>query len=344
VTETESMRLDEAATQAAVIDTLCGHWRSQIIRSLATFCVADHLATGPLTAAEVSAREGTDPDRTYRLMRAGVAIGLLTSDASGTFESTPLLETLRKDAPRSLRPVVMGLTSPWHTLSFRYLPEAVHDGIQPTDAALGKDLFNYLEDNPEEAREFSDLMAGLTPVWAADAADVIVTNGVSRAVDVGGSTGTLLRMLQERNPELRGVIFDRPNVAAAAAPLVAASEFGSRTEVLAGDFFSSVPSGDLHLLKMILHDWDDKRCITILKRCREAMEPNGRVVIVEWIMGDPQAPGFAALMDMNMLVSCQDGRERTLGEFDTLLQASGLQRTATHTNASGHSVIEARAK
>ena len=344
MTQTESVRLDEAATHAAVIDTLCGHWRSQIIRSLAKFCVADHLATGPLTAAQVAALEGADPDRTHRLMRAGVAIGLLTTDDGRNFESTRLIETLRKDAPRSLRPVVMGLTSPWHTLSFRYLPEAVQDGIQPTDAALGKDLFSFLEDNPEEAQEFSDLMAALTPLWAGDAADVIVTTGVSRAVDVGGSSGTLLRMLQERNPDLRGVIFDRPNVVAEVAHVVAASEFGSRTEVLAGDFFLAIPGGDLHLLKMILHDWDDERCVTILKRCREAMEPHGRVVIIEWIMGDPRAPGFAALMDMNMLVSCQGGRERTLGEFDALLQASGLQRTATHTNASGHGVIEARAR
>jgi hypothetical protein len=341
---TDSTSSEDRDVRAAVIDTLCGHWRSQIIRSLAMFDVADHLAAGALPAAEIAARQHSDVDRTRRLMRAAAAIGLLESNVDGTFASTPELATLRRDAPQSLRPVVMGLTSPWHTTSFRYLPDAVQHGIEPTAAALGTDLFTYLGDHPDEAREFSELMAALTPIWAGDAADVIDTTGVRRVVDVGGSTGSLLRMLQQRNPDLRGVIFDRPDVVADVALSVQRGEFASRTEVVAGDFFSSVPAGDLLLLKMILHDWDDDHCVTILQRCREAVASGGRVVIVEWIVGETAAPGFAALMDMNMLVSCQDGRERTLGEFDALLRAAGLRRETLHTNASGHGVIEARAE
>lgn len=342
--QTESMHPDETDAHARLLDVICGHWRSQILRSLARLSVADHLAGGPLTAAEVAAREGSVADRTFRLMRAGVAIGLLKSDGDEHFESTPLLDTMRKDSPRSLHPVVMGLTSPWHTLSWRLLPDAVQAGIEPTTTALGTDLFTYLEGSPEEAREFSDLMAALTTLWAGDIVDVIDTTDVSCAIDVGAASGSLLRLLQERNPQLRGVIFDRPNVAKEIAPSVAASDFVSRTDIVGGDFFVSIPAGDLYLLKMILHDWDDGRCVTILDRCREAMEPGGRVVIIEMIMGGPQEPGFAALMDLNMLTSCQDGRERTLHEFDALLQAAGLRRTATYVKPTGHSVIEACAR
>lgn len=338
----ESTQLDQTDTEARVLDILYGHWRSQILRSLATLSVADHLAAGPLTSAEVAAREGSVPDRTFRLMRAGVAIGILKSDKEGLFASTPLLETMRSDSPRSLHPIVMGFTAPWHTLSVRLLPDAVQTGIQPATTALGTDLFAYLEGNPEEAREFSDLMAALTVHWAGGLAELIDTTGVSRAIDVGGASGSLLRLLQKHNPRLRGVIFDRPAVAQEIAQLVAATDSTARIDVVGGDFFVSVPPGDLYLLKMILHDWDDEHCVTILNRCREAMDPDGRIVIVEWIMGDPDAPGFAALMDLNMLTSCQDGRERTLGEFDALLKGAGLQRTAAHLNPLGHSAIEAR--
>jgi O-methyltransferase domain len=186
-------------------------------------------------------------------------------------------------------------------------------------AALGTDLFNYLEGSPEEEREFSDLMAALTTLWAGDAADLIDTTDVNRAIDVGGSSGSLLRQLQERNPQLRGVIFDRPNVAREIAPLVSAGDMASRTEVVGGDFFVSVPAGDLYLLKMILHDWDDEHCVSILTRCREAMKPNGRVAIVEMV------------------------GKRTLREFDALLPAAGRRRTTTHAKPSGHNVIEASA-
>src|SRR5690242_18143665 len=243
---------DQTDAEAGLLDIVFGHWRSQILRSLATLSVADHLAGGPLTAAEVAAREGSVTDRTFRLMRAGVEIWLLTADADGRFGSTPLLDTMRKESPRSLHPVAMGLTSPWLTLSWRLLPEAVRPNVEPATAALGTDLFNYLEGNPEEEREFSDLMAALTTLWAGNVADLIDTTDVNRAIDVGGSSGSLLRQLQERNPRLRGVIFDRPNVSRKIAPSVAAGDFASHTEVVGGDFFVSVPAGDLYLLKMIL--------------------------------------------------------------------------------------------
>jgi hypothetical protein len=59
------------------------------------------------------------------------------------------------------------------------------------------------------------------------------------------------------------------------------------------------------------------------------------------LLGKLDAPGLAALMDLNMLVCCPDGRERSLAEFDALLQAAGLRRTAVHLTGSPHSIIQA---
>ena len=102
----------------------------------------------------------------------------------------------------------------------------------------------------------------------------------------------------------------------------------------------AVPRGDLYLLKFILHDWDDDDCVTILRRCREAMEPGGRIAIIEMVVGDQTDPGVSALMDLNML-ACTGGRERSLDEFDALLARAGLRRTAVLTKDSPQSVIEA---
>src|SRR6201999_2663842 len=177
MTQAESLHSDTDA-HARLLDILFGYWRSQILRSLATLSVADHLAGGPLTAAEVAARVGGVTDRTFRLMRAGVAIGLLKSDGDEHFASTPLLDTMRKDSQRSLHPVVVGITSPWVTLSWRLLAEAIQTTMQPASSALGTDLFSYLEQSPEEGREFSELMAALTMLWAGGAVDLIDTTNV----------------------------------------------------------------------------------------------------------------------------------------------------------------------
>jgi hypothetical protein len=206
------------------------------------------------------------------------------------------------------------------------------------------DVFDYLRHQPEQSQEVTAAMAAVTSLWASDVARVIDTADVKLAVDVGGAGGALLRQLQKADPALRGIIFDRPHVAADVAAAVAGSEFADRTEVVGGDFFEAVPSADLYLLKLVLHDWPDERCIEILSRCKEAMLPGGRVVIIEFLVNDLREqgrdPSMITFMDLNML-TVVGGRERSLAEFDGLLSSAGLRRVAVRTMDSPQSVIEA---
>lgn len=197
-------------------------------------------------------------------------------------------------------------------------------------------IFEYLQQNPELAQEFTGAMEGVTSLWALDVVCGLDTSDVALAVDVGGANGALLRLLQQANPALRGIVFDRPDVAAAVAVDIA----GDRTEVIGGDFFESVPAGDLYLLKFILHDWDDESCVKILSRCREAMVPGGRIAIIDFLIGDRDDPGVMALMDLNMLAVAV-GKERALAEFDALLAKAGLRRIAVQISDSPQSIIEA---
>ena len=321
---------------------MTSHWVSQAVRAVADLSLADHLAAARLTAAEIAEREGSAPTTTFRLMRACVAIGLLTADANGRFGSTPLLQTLRTDTPGSLRDLALAMTQPSQWLPLNEFVTSVRSGQSQVSAALGMDFFDYLEQHPSQAREFSAGVGSTTALWAADAAKAIDTTSVKLAVDVGGATGSLLQLLQEANPELRGIVFDRPNVVDDAVDEIARAGLAERTEVLGGDFFESVPPADLYLLKFILHDWDDERAITILQRCRDAMIPGGKVAIVEMVVGEPSDPGFGALMDLNML-AVSPGLERSLEEYDALLGAACLRRTAVFTTNSPQTVIEATA-
>jgi predicted O-methyltransferase YrrM len=316
------------------------HYVSQMIRAAADLSLADHLADERLTAAEVAEREGSAPNTTFRLMRACVALGLLTADADGRFGSTPLLQTLGKDTPGSLRGLALAMTLPAQWLPWNEFTASVRTGRTQASAVLGMDFFEYLEQHPSQARDFSSGMSSATSLWAADAASAIDTTGASLAVDVGGATGSLLQLLQEADPTLRGIVFDRPNIVEYAVAEIARKGLTQRTQVVGGDFFASVPPADLYLLKFILHDWDDDSCIQILQRCREAMTAGGRVVIVEVVLGALSDPGWGALIDMNML-AVSPGRERSLDEYDALLVAAGLRRTAVLATNCPQSVIEA---
>ena len=134
---------------------MTSHWVSQAVRAVADLSLADHLAAARLTAAEVAEREGSAPTTTFRLMRACVAIGLLTADANGRFGSTPLLQTLRKDTPGSLRELALAMTQPSQWLPLNEFVTSVRTGQSQVSAALGMDFFDYLEQHPSQAREFS---------------------------------------------------------------------------------------------------------------------------------------------------------------------------------------------
>jgi O-methyltransferase domain/Dimerisation domain len=338
MTDQHSVRARACDVQDQMRAMVTSHFVSQIVRAAVDLSLADHLAGEALTAAQVAEREGSAPDTTFRFMRACVAVGLLTADTHNRFASTSLLETLRKDTPGSLRGLALATTLPAQWLSWNEFTASVRTGHSQASVALGMDFFDYLERHPSQARDFSAGLSSTTSLWAADVAKAINTTGVTLAVDVGGATGSLLQLLQEANPTLHGIVFDRPNIADDAAAQIAQRGFPDRTDVVGGDFFESVPPADLYLLKFILHDWDDQRAIKILQRCREAMAPGGRIAIVEMVLGDLDDPGLGALIDMNMLAA-SPGRERSLDEYDALLAAAGLRRTAVLATSSPQSII-----
>jgi O-methyltransferase domain len=119
---------------------------------------------------------------------------------------------------------------------------------------------------------------------------------------------------------------------------------GERCKAVGGDFFLEVPSGgDAYILKHVIHDWDDARAVTILKNCHRAMDPQGKLLIVEGIypprIDQSDASRGAASNDVNMLV-CTGGRQRSEAEFRSLYAAVGFKLTSIVPTQVGVSIIE----
>lgn len=329
----------QAQDAERMLQMITGYWITQIIHAAAVHSFADHLAKGPATAGEIARAAGTHAEATFRLLRACTSIGLVTCDGGtggegtggeGTggggerFAATPLLDTLRRDRPGSLRGMAIAQASPGHWLAWGRFPQAVRTGERQAVPALGAELFDYYAANPAEAGAFTDAMSGLTAMVAAEAARVIDTAGIGIAADIGGAAGALLHALLRANPGLAGIVLDRPNVVPDAVAAAERAGLGRRVRAVGGDFFEAVPAADLYLVKFILHDWDDDACSRILRSIARAIRPGGRVVVIEMLLGavgdpDPRGP----LMDLNMMVLAP-GRERTLAEFQHLFAASGL--------------------
>ena len=102
-----------------------------------------------------------------------------------------------------------------------------------------------------------------------------------------------------------------------------------RLRYAAGDMFKDVPPADAYVLKLIMHDWDDASCATILSNVCARLEPGGRVICIDNVMpplGDvsdvPQK-----LLDVNMMLLLP-GKERTRVEWEALYRGAGLAITA----------------
>jgi hypothetical protein len=319
-----------------------GHWASQAMRAAVQLSLPEHLAESRLTAAEVAEREGSDPDATFRLMRACVALRLLIADNLGRFYGTPMLAALRGDIPGSLRGYVLDVTMPSQCLAFTTLTETVLQGRCPTESAPGSDFSAHPRGRPEE-REFPEDSGSFTNTLLGDIAMLVETARVAVAVGVGGASGSLLYLLMEKDPTMRGIVLERPDLLAPAVAERDSRGLGNRVDVVGGDFVEVLPPADLYLLTFALRGWDDKTCVRILRRCREAMHPGGRVAVVELIVGEITDPGPAALLDLNRLATAP-GRERSLAEYDALFRAAGLRRTSLVSASQPlYSVIEATA-
>jgi len=136
----------------------------------------------------------------------------------------------------------------------------------------------------------------------------------------------MLGTILEQYPHLKGILFDEEYVIYHGQPTLEKYGIVDRCQTVGGSFFESVPSGgDGYLLKHIIHDWDDRRAIAILKNCCQALDSNGKVLVLEMVVPSGNNPSAAKMLDLNMLVMCPGGKERTAEEFEELLSQAGLK-------------------
>lgn len=326
---------------AAMMGLITGYWVSQAIGVVAKLGVADQISQGPRASDELAGAVSAEPQALYRVLRLLASIGVLDEVAPRTFGLTALGETLCSDAPDSVRNFAITETAPGHWLPWGRLDESVRTGQAMTYATLGMGLFDWYAQNPDEAGYFNAAMGNLSALAAGELVRVYDFSSVRTVADIGGAHGVLLAAVLGANPAAHGILFDLPHVIATARDAMAAQGLLKRCELVSGDFFDAMTAGaDLHLLKQIIHDWDDEQATRLLRNCHRALAPNGKLLLVEMVIPPDNRPSPAQAMDLNMLVVA-GGRERTENEYRDLLQAAGFRLERIIPTHSPFSVIEA---
>jgi acetylserotonin O-methyltransferase len=289
--------------------------------------VFDRLSAEARNAAALARATGAAEEPMERLLDACVALGLLEKDA-GIYRNSAEAELyLTRHSPNTLTGYVLYsdrvLYSLWQNLS-----SAVREGTHRWKQTFGLEgaLFGHFFRTEESMQEFLLGMHGFGQISSPAVVAAFDLSGFRRMVDLGGATGHLAIAACKRYPDLQGAVFDLPRVIEAARPHIAAAEMESRIELIPGDFFTDpLPQADLYAVGRILHDWSEEKIEALLGRIHESLPAGGALLIAERILDDDHTRPLSGLMQsLNMLI-CTEGRERSLPEYQRLLEAAGFK-------------------
>jgi hypothetical protein len=301
------------APESQLWELMRGPLTSRALAIAADLNVPDALADGPKPVAELAREVGADPDTLHRILRALATEGVFAEEEPGAFRNTDASDALRRSGWGAFAHLFGGAF-------YQALGKLDASGKAAFPDIYETDFWSWLAANPDERAAFDTAMEQ-GKSQRVENLDAIDWRGDETVVDVGGGNGSLLIELLQRQPGLRGIVFDLPETVRDDEAL------GDRIEFFEGSFFESVPPGDVYVLSTILHDWDDESATAILRTIHAAASPESRLILLEAVVPPGNEPGSGKWLDLLML-ALFEGRERDEAQWQALLEAGGFEPTS----------------
>ncbi|XP_059075912.1 caffeic acid 3-O-methyltransferase 2-like [Cryptomeria japonica] len=299
------------------------------LRSVALLNIPDIMATHGqethyLSVEEIASHMSPPPanlEILCRILRFLASHGVFaeSGDRFGLNDVSKLL--VQKGNEESLAPYLLFVSGKVAVGPWQHLDAAVVENCNPFEKEYGMSSWEYASKNPKSAMTFHRGMAS----YANSVMPYVVEKhkgfeDIKSLVDVGGGVGASLHSIVSKYPHIHGINFDLPHVVSNAPPIPGVEHVG-------GSMFEGIPTADAVFLKWVLHNWDDKHCVTLLKKCYDAIPENGKVIIVETIVesqGSLMRP-LQLSFDMSMIFCNGGAKERTEEEFKSLFKDSGFK-------------------
>ena len=321
-------------------ELISGYWVACSIHVAARLQIADLLAKGPESVAELARKSKSHETSLYRLLRALASVGIFEELPDRIFSLNDLGATLLSDTPGSIRPWALANLGE-HFPAFGNMTHGIETGEIPFDHIYKKSMWDFYKENPEASDNFVKAMAGVSGAVLKGIVMSYDFTPYKTIVDIGGGNGTLMFSVLNSAPASKGIIFDEAYVADDTSKQIP-DDLKGRCSVAAGNFFEEIPAGaDLYMTKWVIHDWNDEEAITLLKVCRKAMRKDSKLIIIDSVLPDElNKPHAGKLLDLNIF-TLTPGKERTLSEYKTILNAAGLKlKRVIQTNTEISSITE----
>jgi acetylserotonin N-methyltransferase len=309
-----------------VLDLIEAFRRSKTMFAAVALGVFDALAASPRSAEDLARQLRLNRDALERLLDACVGLHLL-SKTGDRYANLPVATTYlcRTSSQRMTGYINYSNTALWKL--WGNLEDAMREGTHRWKQTFGWDapIFSNFFRTEEDKHEFLLGMHGFGLISSPQVVAAFDLSQYHCLVDLGGATGHLAIAACERYSHMRAVVFDVPDAVPLAQEIVGASRVADRISVVAGDFFvNPLPEGDLYALGRVLHDWTEEKIVMLLGRVHEYLSSGGAVLIAEKLLEeDKRGPLWAQMQNLNML-TCTEGKERTLSEYEALLRETGF--------------------
>jgi SAM-dependent methyltransferase len=259
-------------TPARIIELFAGYMVSKTLFAALEFGMFAAVGPEGATAAELGERCAI-PERSARAIAdLMIDAGLLVRDGDRFRNAADAEAFLAGRGPFDLRP----LARYWDLVSYPTWTDAAtafrtRQGVRPV-----------LTEAQTEAYESA--VALVTADTAADLAHAYDFSDHHRVLDAGGGFGTFVKPILERHPHLDATLVDLPEVAAVVTQQTAAGPFAGRLTAVGADLFTDpIPGGhDAVLVANVVHLFPPERIVALLRRLRQAVTPDGRLLLVDW--------------------------------------------------------------
>jgi hypothetical protein len=304
--------------------------------------VPDHLDAGPLPASELAERSGLHALTLTRALRALSAFGAFQEVSPGVFANNAVSACFR-DRPGGLRNTALFWGGEHVLKSAAELGYSLKTGESSFEHVYGESLWDRLRRLPDEHEMFNRALADRRRDEHHQIAGAYDWTDVQTVVDVGGGAGSLLAAILEKRERMRGVLIEQPEVLRDADRLLRERGVRDRCEFAGGSFFDPMAAaGEVWTMCQVLHDWPDEECRAILQRCRQAMRPSDRLLVMEMLTVPCQPDPGVAILDMMMLMYFGEARQRTVEEYEALFGSKGFKLTRVVPTPGAFSIVEAR--
>ncbi|HJL52512.1 MAG TPA: methyltransferase [Arenicellales bacterium] len=307
-----------------------GNWFTMVVFVYAELGIADYIRDGAVTTDTLARKTDSDLQALARVLDCARVLDLHTVNTKGELRLTPTGQLLRSDVPASLRAAARlnGVDfryHPWGEL-LAYVRTGSGQGLSPT---WEHGTIPYLHGKPDSLEMFEAAMSQLAMLADEDRiiAELLDWGRFPAIVDIGSGNGTLLEAILVTHPDICGTLFDVPEVIGKLPQRNPSDPSHSRLQTISGNFFEQIPDGfDAYLMKNIIHNHPETRCLQILRNIANSMVGrDARLFLFEFARQKYDTTGALGCftdLNLNLLVG---GSVRSTDAYRTLLNDAGLQ-------------------